>query len=69
MNFNINPYMWAGMATGTYSRSIFLPDYIYAFLNANASVDVNGGFQFAVVPSYDAIYDLMPNEMQTFTLD
>jgi hypothetical protein len=32
MNFNINPNMWAGMATGVYGRSTYLPDYMYAFL-------------------------------------
>jgi hypothetical protein len=32
MNFNINPNMWAGMATGVYGRSTYLPDYMYTFL-------------------------------------
>jgi hypothetical protein len=62
MNYNINPYMWAGMATGTWSRSTYLPDYIYASLKVNASLNVEGKFNFVVVPSYDDVYDLEPLE-------
>jgi hypothetical protein len=50
--------MWEGMATGTYSRSLYLPDYIYANLKANASVNSNGIFNFVVIASFDDVYDL-----------
>jgi hypothetical protein len=68
-NYNINPYMWEGMATGTYARSTYIPDYVYAALSANGTVNNNGGFNFVVVPSSDDNYDAEPLVLGPYTMD
>jgi len=61
--------MWEGMATGTYPRSVYLPDFVYATLKTNGTVNANGRFNFVVVPSFDDNYDLEPLELGAFSMD
>ena len=39
MNHQINPNMWEGMATGTYSRSFYIPKDLYDTLKAEGIYD------------------------------
>jgi len=44
MNMNINPNMWNGLADGLYSRSTYIPDFMYEMLKNDSAIDRNGRF-------------------------
>ena len=49
MNWNLNPNMWSGMNKGIYSRSTYLPDFVYNFLKTNATTNSDSTFNFKVI--------------------
>lgn len=48
MDYKINPNMWEGQVKGFYSRATYVPDFIYANMQANG-VLVNGVYDIVTI--------------------
>ena len=65
-DWNFNPNFWEGMYKGVYSRSSYIPDFVYNnILKNNAVMNQDGTFNFAVIFSLDE----WPVEGSMFSLD